>query len=237
MKKSMRFFAGLLALCAVIALFGAEALAATTLTFTVGTNENKTAYRNNGNIVEASLKSGTLPAGLAWNWDSNRIWVYGKPTKEGKVDITFATEVMVNGRATAGTEKITIVVQAAKLKITKSPTGEKVREGGTAKFVAKAENAVDASWHFVSPKNKDYRFSKIKDVFPKLGVKGGQSGTLELSNIPAEMDGWSVYCRFYSDKTNFQKTKAAKITVTRSPSSATQAARFTAVVVFPTPPF
>ena len=105
------------------------------------------------------------------------------------------------------------------MKITKHPTGEKVKAGGTAKFIARADNAVEMSWHLVSPQGKDYRFSKIKGVFPDLTVSGGQKETLTLGNIPAEMNGWEVYCRFYSDKSNFEKTERATLTVTGTSSS------------------
>ena len=224
MNGKMRLCAGLMLLLALTMLFGTAAMAKTTLTFTEGTNATKTVYRNNGNIVEVTLASGKLPAGLAWNWDKNRIWIYGTPSKAGKAELTFSTVETDEGRQKTSTETVTVVVEAGKLKITKSPTDEKVREGGTCKFIAKADNAVEMSWHFVSPKNKDYRYSKIKEVFPRLSVKGGMNTTLEISNVPADMNGWSVYCRFYSDKTNFQKSGSAKITVTRASATAVPSA-------------
>ena len=123
-----------------------------------------------------------------------------------------------NSYGSTNTERATITVTAnvadALPKVTKSPTGETVNPGGAASFVARHERAIWAVWHFVSPDGtQDITYTDIKAQFPNLTVTGGDQGTLKLSNIPAEMNGWKVYCAFrnYVGTTN---TDSALITVT-----------------------
>ena len=107
--------------------------------------------------------------------------------------------------------------------VTKSPTDETVEPGGSCRFVAKYENAIYAEWHFVSPDGKtDLDYSKINTQFSKLEVVKGFASTTQLNNIPAEMDGWKVYCRFSNDAGSVN-TGTASITVTSG--SGTQAAQ------------
>ncbi len=82
-------------------------------------------------------------------------------------------------------------------KVTKHPTDETVAAGDSCWFVAKYENAIWAEWHFVSPDGKtDLNYEKITTQFPDLVVVEGYASTTRLKNIPKEMDGWKVYCRF-----------------------------------------
>ncbi|MBR4395877.1 MAG: hypothetical protein IKT01_05765, partial [Eubacteriaceae bacterium] len=97
------------------------------------------------------------------------------------------------------------------LTITKSPTGEKVNEGGKAVFIAKAENYNDLYWTFTKGLEALYPEDALK-TFPGLKISGQDSGTLVLSNIPASLDGWSVFCTFVNTKEQ-KETKQALITV------------------------
>ena len=81
--------------------------------------------------------------------------------------------------------------------ITKSPTDERLTEGGTCLFVARADYASSIVWHFVSPDGyTDLEYSSIYGYFPSLRVGGGTENTLRLSNVPYDLNGWRVYCRF-----------------------------------------
>ncbi len=100
--------------------------------------------------------------------------------------------------------------------IRKSPTNEDVPEGGSAWFVAKYDNALWAVWHFVSPDGQtdlEYNSAELAKLFPYLDIKNGMYSTLQLNNIPVEMNGWKVYCR-YSNRSGYSDTNAATITVT-----------------------
>lgn len=102
--------------------------------------------------------------------------------------------------------------------ITKDPYDEEVPEGGSCAFIARYENAIWAVWHFVSPDGKiDITYDAINTKFPTLEVWHGEYSTMKLYNIPLEMNGWRVYCR-YSNKVGHTDTKTALITVKPGPS-------------------
>ena len=97
-------------------------------------------------------------------------------------------------------------------KVTKSPTGETVKAGGAATFVANYENAIWAEWHFVSPDDtRDILYNAVKAEFPNLTITGGDQRILKLSNIPATMNGWKVYCTF---RNNIGATNTAQAAIT-----------------------
>ena len=102
--------------------------------------------------------------------------------------------------------------------ITKSPTDETVAVGGNCSFVARYENAVWAVWHFVSPDGQtDLTYEEASQLFPTLEIINGMYSTMKLRNIPAELNGWRVYCR-YTNKFGDMDTKSALITVTDAPA-------------------
>ncbi len=97
--------------------------------------------------------------------------------------------------------------------ITKSPTSETVKEGGSCSFVAGYENAIWAVWHFVSPDGTiDITYDKAMKVFPYATIKDGMYSTMYLSNITYNMNGWKVYCR-YSNNAGYADTASALLTV------------------------
>ncbi len=102
--------------------------------------------------------------------------------------------------------------------ITKHPTDETVKAGGSCMFVAKYKNALWAVWHFVSPDGKtDMDYKSINTQFPTLEVVNGMYSGMTLNNIPFEMNGWRVYCR-YSNRDAYADTNMALITVLPNPS-------------------
>ena len=104
--------------------------------------------------------------------------------------------------------------------VTKSPTSETVDVGGACWFVAKYENAKWAVWHFVSPDGTtDLPYDQITTRFPKLEVTKGYANVTQVKNIPAEMNGWRVYCRFSND-VGYVDTAMATITVKAAANTA-----------------
>ena len=102
--------------------------------------------------------------------------------------------------------------------ITKHPTDEKLTAGGNCMFIAAYENAIWARWHFVSPDGKmDIQYDAINTQFPDLIVIRGEYSDMRLQNVPYEMNGWRVYCR-YSNKAGSVDTNTALITVLPAPS-------------------
>ena len=98
--------------------------------------------------------------------------------------------------------------------IRKSPTDESVLEGGSAYFVARYDNALWAVWHFVSPDGQtDLTYEEAAKQFPNMQIRNGMYSTMELTNMPLELDGWKVYCQ-YRNRAGSTNTEKATISVT-----------------------
>ena len=83
------------------------------------------------------------------------------------------------------------------VKITKSPTSETVYEGGSALFIAKAENYDRIVWITVSPdKHTSYEIGDAPGHFGGLVVEGQGTNNLRLNNIPYSMNGWRIQAYF-----------------------------------------
>lgn len=98
----------------------------------------------------------------------------------------------------------TITVKAAKDAtpvVTKNPTSERVDEGGLCQFVARAKYAQKYQWELVSPRGTVYDAATADKAFPGLKVTGAASETLTLKNIPYELDGFTVRCKFTAGTT------------------------------------
>ncbi len=119
--------------------------------------------------------------------------------------------------------------------ITKSPTDETVTEGGSAMFVARYENAIWAVWHFVSPdKQTDMTYEAAQTRWPNMEIVNGMYSTMTLRNIPLDLNGWTVYCR-YTNNFGSTDTKSALITVKAAPTPAPTTAPTPAPTTAPTP--
>ncbi len=145
-----------------------------------------------------------------------------------------------NDYGAVNTERATITVVGADVtgvgggvpKVTKSPTGETVQPGGSAYFVAKYQDAIWAVWHFVNPDStQDLVYSDAAALFPNLQIIGGDQSTLQLKNIPAELNGWKVYCLFRNN-VGAVNTDSALITVQQGAAGTAAAANGTTQVGF-----
>ncbi|MBR4473851.1 MAG: hypothetical protein IKS55_09465 [Oscillospiraceae bacterium] len=97
--------------------------------------------------------------------------------------------------------------------VTKSPTDETVKPGGSCWFVAEHNGAQLARWRFISPEGQDMQYDEAGKLFPNMQILQGEYSHMKLVNIPADLDGWRVYCR-YSNKAGSIDTKTATIHVT-----------------------
>ena len=89
-----------------------------------------------------------------------------------------------------------------------------VAAGGSCGFNANYENAIWATWHFVSPDGQtDLDYGGIWTKFPYMQVLNGMYSNLQLNNVPEAMNGWKVYCRYANDIGSVD-TQKATITVT-----------------------
>ena len=96
--------------------------------------------------------------------------------------------------------------------ITKDPTDETVKIGGSCWFVANHKGALLARWHFVAPDGTDLQYDEAASKFPTLTIKNGEYDSMKLSNIPAELNGYRFYCRF-SNNNGTVDSKSALLTV------------------------
>jgi len=134
--------------------------------------------------------------------------------KAGAVDSQTAT-IHVTNDGTPG-----VTGAAGSPVVTKSPTDETVKPGGSCWFQAKHTGAQLARWHFVSPDGQtDLQYDEFAKLYPELKIKNGEFDAMQLSNIPAELDGWRVYCRF-SNKAGAVDTEMATITVSSGDTAA-----------------
>ena len=101
--------------------------------------------------------------------------------------------------------------------ITKSPTDETVEEGGSCWFIAKYENATTAVWHFLSPDGQtDLTYESAQNRFPKMEIVNGMYSDLQLKNIPLDLDGWKVFCRYGNSNGTTDTGKATIYVRTKS---------------------
>ena len=161
----------------------------------------------------------------------------------GQTDPAAATPVPVVTPTPAATPVPTVPPTAAPTPtpannlpiITKSPTDETVTEGGSAMFVARYENAIWAVWHFVSPdRQTDMTYEAAQSRWPYMEIVNGMYSTMTLRNIPLDLNGWTVYCR-YTNNFGSTDTKSALITVKAAPTPAPTTAPTPAPTTAPTP--
>ena len=182
--------------------------------YTVATKEFPTMKIVNGYAKDMTLEN--IPEALnGWK-------VYCRfSNNSGSVNTDKASITVTGGTAGGGTAGGTT---AGLPKVTKSPTGETVNAGGNAWFVAKYQDAIWAVWHFVSPDGtRDLAYTDAAAVFQGLKIIGGDQSTMQLQNIPTDLNGWKVYCAFRNNVGSVN-TDAAMITVSGAPAAQNTAA-------------
>ena len=83
----------------------------------------------------------------------------------------------------------------------KSPGPETVNEGDWASFVVSGLYTADYQWALESPDGRNwYTLSEAETLglFPGLTSKGDGTDRLLLYDIPAELDGWKIFCIHWS---------------------------------------
>lgn len=81
--------------------------------------------------------------------------------------------------------------------IYKHPTTETVKEGELASFVAMATYTDTYEWTATSPDGKtSCNCEDLPDLFPGVSIGGDGKEKMNIRNVPAEMDGWTVKCTF-----------------------------------------
>ncbi len=159
-----------------------------------------------------AYSEGEVPPGSE-KWDCTNFVKKVSPTKftkSGEQYVTVTANLTTQYSTADFTAKIKVKVYDP-IEITKHPGSEIVEEGGACNFTVKAKNADKFTWYFV--KGNSVVSMKDKDsFFPGLKVSGANEKKLKLSNIPMELDGWSVMCEF-SNKVQTVQSNTADIDV------------------------
>ena len=225
MKRSMfrLLLIAVLSACIVMALPGTCASAEHDIVYTVGTDiGNVLLSQTETPITNCTLTSGGLARGMRITWNGTNIYLSGTPETTGDYLAEYTVETQ-NGNYTLGfsftvkdsSPAVTVAPVVSKdIKITKQPTGESVEAGGSAKFIARADNATKIVWKLVSPDTTNtIDCGSASGEFPGLKVEGNGTDTLILSNIPASLNKWCVECRFFNDNEGPVCSNGARITI------------------------
>ena len=228
MKNIRRHLLALALAFCLLAALGASALAdneSVTVSATVGQpfSYSKTFDKAYTNMVPIN------PNGdLTVNALTDGFSITGTPTYAGnfllRLTVTFADEStdvydvniqVLNADGSGPATPTPTPVYGGELKVTKHPTGETVEPGGTAKFIARAENATDIVWRLVSPDTTNtYTAQEAPAYFAGLYVEGLGSDTLTLHGIPYSLNNWCVEAKFIgAEKGQYLCSNGARITV------------------------
>ena len=92
------------------------------------------------------------------------------------------------------------VFAAAKINVKAEPTDEFRHPGETAIFIAEADSYDKLEWIFSDPNGNEYTVDEVRAMFPELNIQGANDTYFRVGNLPKEMNGCDVYCRFKKDR-------------------------------------
>lgn len=202
---------------------GAVTLSTVTKNYTVGdtVNVELNSLSTGGELFDGNY-SGTLPTGVNIHFYDSSVAFDGQVTLAG----TYTVKVSVFDDFSGGWRNQTVVFNVKDAVvlttpiITKHPTGEIVTEGGSAKFIAYANDAEKIVWYLVSGDGTAaYTAADAPKYFPGLTVTGTDTETLTLKNIPLTLNGWQAMAKFIGTGGDVW-TNGAKITVKKAPPKA-----------------
>lgn len=221
-SKTMKLLLSLtLVLCVALALPGLSAGADYVNSFEAGTDIGSIQVFSSNLVIKSYEKyAGSLPAGLSLSWDDYGIYMAGTPTTAGNYSSSYnvVTEngtysFIINLSITGGTTPTKAPATGNPPHITKHPTGETVEPGGSAQFVARADDATKITWRLVSKDTTvTYNAADGPDYFPGLSVDGLGTERLTLENIPSSLNEWCVEAKFENEN-GASYSNGARITV------------------------
>jgi hypothetical protein len=107
-------------------------------------------------------------------------------------------------------------VKPTYLQITKNPTNENKKVGGTAIFVACSNIYDSLRWTFVAPNGDEFDLAAFRAKFPACPVTGENSTSLHIGKVSADLSNWGAYCTFtYNGQT--ARTSTAYVYVAGAP--------------------
>ena len=111
--------------------------------------------------------------------------------------------------------------------ITKNPTDEVRFVGDNAIFTVAATGYSKFAWNFQSPDGKTYSVQDFRNMFPYARVEGEDTASLTVKNVSTAMNGWAVYCAFFSGNTEFDTTLAFLYVTVYNPTTNTAPKTYT----------
>ena len=248
MKKTTKLLSILLLLAMLITVLPLTSLAASlNYTGTIGNNESFWFHQNyDDEVASASIENGYVPGMHLSYPNPAAVTLSGTPTESGNYTVYISVQTQsgsvleytlyidIKDPAPAPTEKPTEPPtekpSEGTPKITKHPTGEKVIEGDSAVFIARADHVRQYAWE-ITIADAVLGVDQLKSyIGGNVKVSGANSEKLTISNIPKALDGAYVRCRFvgaeesvYSEYAKITVTALEKATptVTKSPTDET----------------
>ena len=166
---------------------------------------------SSGNQVVGSFGTASVYLQLTLNAQDGYLFA---PNADAYINNTAAT-VVENGGTYLTVRSHDYKPEIWAPNVIKSPGPETVDEGGWAAFVCTGQYVGSYEWCLESPDGKaTYTMGEAISVLPTLQYSGEDTNQVILSNIPAELDGWRIFCREWSlGKLSYSQTDAALITV------------------------
>ena len=141
---------------------------------------------------------------------NTELWIVGTPTVAGTYKINGQVQEMDvddDSQRWNNDFSVTVIIEEEvqptptpepKVTITKHPTAETMTEGGSAIFIAKADNATEIVWLLISPDGlTTYRVSEAPNYFAGLRYQGLGTEVLTLLDIPYSLNGWKAAAEFH----------------------------------------
>ena len=208
-KKMKCLLATAVMLCLMVSLFSFGAYADANVSCTVNQNIGTIAVNKGVSNIQSCSYTGSIPEGLQLSYVGADVYLSGTPTTAGSYS------AQINMETESGPSSFTLNITVSEAEpapfpiesekpaankppvITKNPTGETVEAGGTAQFVARADNADSFVWRIVSADTTNTIPARdAAYYFSGLEVSGADTERLTLSNIPKSLNGWAIECKF-----------------------------------------
>ena len=199
MKRLSKILAAVILFSMLLAVMPLDAAAAESYNIngTVDEYMKFVFFYDEEDIVESTEHTGNIPGMKIVFPNDGSVAIEGTPTTAG----TYVMDITVYTQRTDGYNIVlTVTIQDKSSDgtpvVTKDPTGETVVEGESATFIAKATNVRQYIWQIgIADACID-----VEDLPSYLGkgvkVSGWNTEKLVIENIPMELNGAHIWCRF-----------------------------------------
>ena len=206
-------------LLAVLLLVNIWTVPANAIEYTFQGTEDETAYfvmfsDETDFIEDAYIYDGEIPGMWLEVSGDVTLGLAGTPTKAGSFTVLISVTTAKRGQLGI-VATVTIEPKASSggtPTIKKNPTGEKVVEGESATFIARADNTRQYVWIIAIADAEIDCVDLPSYIGGGIKVSGTNSEKLVLSNIPKALNGSYIWCRFVGVEESID-SEAAKLTV------------------------